>query len=297
MIKYLINKSFKGFREGRFKETFKKIFSTILRKNKISLDDLNLDKLSLDELFEKFGSDKGIFDTKKTFEQLKKKNHFSGNYFDWINRNKNEKYDYQLGNGYSKIYEEYFSGLRENKNNLLEIGVANGHSSASFYNFFYNSKIFCLDSKPESKFFYKGARLNYYQADIFDHNKIKKFLKKNISYDIIIDDSRHDQYAALVNLKNFLPFLNKGGYYIIEDFVCDDIIFKKILDFHRKKNKKLNFFTQFTLQEIFEKLSNKEIIEHQILDFTFQKYIIENIKKINIHFFENPIAGLIVLKK
>ena len=44
------------------------------------------------------------------------------------------------------------------------------------------------------------------------------------------------------------------------------------------------------MQEIFEKLSNKEIIEHQILDSSFQEYIINNIKKINIHFFENPIA-------
>ena len=51
------------------------------------------------------------------------------------------------------------------------------------------------------------------------------------------------------------------------------------------------------MQEIFEKLSNKEIIEHQILDSSFQEYIINNIKKINIHFFENPIAGLIVLEK
>ncbi len=297
MIKYLINKTISGFRERQFKDTLKKIFRTILRGNKISLDNLNIKKLSLNELFEKFGSDKGIFDTKKTFEQLKKKNKFSGNYFDWINRDEKAKYDYQFGNGYSKIYEQYFSGLRENKNNLLEIGVANGHSSASFYNFFNNSKIYCLDSKPESKFFYRGTRLNYYQADIFDYDKISKFLDKKPLFDIIIDDSQHDQHAALVNLKNFLPFLNTGGYYIIEDFVSDDIIFKKILDFHRKKNKKLNFYTQFTLQEIFEKLSNQEIIEHQILDLPFQKYIIENIKKINIHFFENPIAGLIVLKK
>lgn len=297
MIKYLINKSISGFRERQFKDTLKKIFRTILRGNKISLDNLNIKKLSLNELFEKFGSDKGIFDTKKTFEQLKKKNKFSGNYFDWINRDENAKYDYQFGNGYSKIYEQYFSGLRENKNNLLEIGVANGHSSASFYNFFNNSKIYCLDSKPESKFFYRGTRLNYYQANIFDYDKISKFLDKKPLFDIIIDDSQHDQHAALVNLKNFLPFLNTGGYYIIEDFVSDDIIFKKILDFHRKKNKKLNFYTQFTLQEIFEKLSNQETIEHQILDLPFQKYIIENIKKINIHFFENPIAGLIVLKK
>ena len=33
-------------------------------------------EFSLNELFEKFGSDKGIFDTKKTFEQLKKKTNF-----------------------------------------------------------------------------------------------------------------------------------------------------------------------------------------------------------------------------
>ena len=297
MIKYLIKKSFIGLINGQFKETLKKILKIILKKNKINLDDLNLKEFSLNELFEKFGSDKGIFDTKKTFEQLKKKNQFSGNYLDWINRDEKANYDYQLGNGYSEIYEKYFLKLRKNKNNLLEIGVANGHSSASFYNFFHNSIIYCLDSKPKSKFFYRGTRLNYFQTNIFDNNKIKKFLDKKLKFDIIIDDSQHDQHAALVNLKNFLPFLNVGGYYVIEDFVCDDMIFRKTLDFHRKKNKKLNFYTQFTMQEIFEKLSNKEIIEHQILDLSFQEYIINNIKKINIHFFENPIAGLIVLEK
>ena len=266
MIKYLIKRSFTGFINGQFKETLKKIFKIILKKNKINLDDLNMKQFSLNELFEKFGSDKGIFDTKKTFEQLKKKNQFSGNYLDWINRDEKANYDYQLGNGYSEIYEKYFLGLRKNKNNLLEIGVANGHSSASFYNYFHNSIIYCLDSKPKSKFFYRGKRLNYFQTNIFDNNKLKKFLNKNLTFDIIIDDSQHDQHAALVNLKNFLPFLNVGGYYVIEDFVCDDMIFRKTLDFHRKKNKKLNFYTQFTMQEIFEKLSNKEIIEHQILD-------------------------------
>lgn len=297
MIKYLIKRSFIGLINGQFKETLKKILKIILKKNKIDLDDLNMKEFSLNELFEKFGSDKGIFDTKKTFEQLKKKNQFSGNYLDWINRDEKANYDYQLGNGYSEIYEKYFLKLRKNKNNLLEIGVANGHSSASFYNFFHNSIIYCLDSKPKSKFFYRGTRLNYFQTNIFDNNKIKKFLDKKLTFDIIIDDSQHDQHAALVNLKNFLPFLNVGGYYVIEDFVCDDMIFRKTLDFHRKKNKKLNFYTQFTMQEIFEKLSNKEIIEHQILDSSFQEYIINNIKKINIHFFENPIAGLIVLEK
>ena len=297
MIKYLIKKSFNGFINGQFKETFEKIFRTILKENKINLDNLNVKKSSLNELFEKFGSDKGIFDTKKTYDQLKKKNQFFGNYSDWINRDEKANYDYQLGNGYSEIYEKYFYRLRENKNNLLEIGVANGHSSASFYNFFHNSIIYCLDSKPKSKFFYSGARLNYIQSNIFDKNKINKFLDKKLTFDIIIDDSQHDQHAALVNLKNFLPFLNIGGFYVIEDFVSDDIIFRKILDFHKKKNKKLNFYTQFTLQEIFEKLSKKEIIEHQILDSSFQEYIINKIKKINIHFFENPIAGLIVLEK
>ena len=257
MIKYLIKRSFIGLINGQFKETLKKILKIILKKNKIDLDDLNMKEFSLNELFEKFGSDKGIFDTKKTFEQLKKKNQFSGNYLDWINRDEKANYDYQLGNGYSEIYEKYFLKLRKNKNNLLEIGVANGHSSASFYNFFHNSIIYCLDSKPKSKFFYRGTRLNYFQTNIFDNNKIKKFLDKKLTFDIIIDDSQHDQHAALVNLKNFLPFLNVGGYYVIEDFVCDDMIFRKTLDFHRKKNKKLNFYTQFTMQEIFEKLSNK----------------------------------------
>ena len=78
MIKYLIKRSFIGLINGQFKETLKKILKIILKKNKINLDDLNMKEFSLNELFEKFGSDKGIFDTKKTYDQLKKKINFLG---------------------------------------------------------------------------------------------------------------------------------------------------------------------------------------------------------------------------
>jgi hypothetical protein len=297
IIKYYFKEFLILLKKKDFKNIVKKIYFILIKKSKIDLDYLNIEEKSLNSLFNRFGSDKGTFDTKKTFERIKKNHIKFKNYLDWIKREKNINYEYQMGNGYSIFYDKYFLKKKNQRNNILEIGVANGHSSASFYKYFLNSKINCLDNKPIQRFFYKGERLKYFKLDIFNEKNIKKFLLKSEKFDIIIDDSQHTQHAILKNLVNFLPKLNDGGCYIIEDFVADDIIFKKILDYNKKKKKKVQLFSKFTLNEIVRKLRKKEEFDHDILDLSFQRYIFLNIKKIKIYLFDNPIAGLILFER
>ena len=112
-IKYLLKRLVFNFKNENFITVIKKIIKTIFSSNKIDLDQLKLDEnISLDDLFIKFGSDKGSLDGKKTYSflKLKDKNKFS-NYFEWINRDKLKKFDYQLGQNSSSIYEKYFSKI------------------------------------------------------------------------------------------------------------------------------------------------------------------------------------------
>ena len=72
-------------------------------------------KIFLDDLFIKFGSDKGSLDGKTySYIKLKDKNKFS-NYLEWINRANLKDFDYQLGHNFTPVYERYFSKIRFQK--------------------------------------------------------------------------------------------------------------------------------------------------------------------------------------
>ena len=221
------------------------MFTSLLKKffgvGKIDLDKLRCES-DLDSLFLRFGSDKGFLDGKKTFfyENRNKKNNTNNVFIDyktWVQRKNLKDFNYQLGLNFSPIYEKYFSKYKNSNLKILEIGVANGHSIASFYKYFSNSNIFGIDIKSEDKIFYKGSRLKYFSINLFDEKKIKKFIKKFSPFDLIIDDSLHNDKAMLQNFINFYSSLSSGGYYILEDFKYDDYYKKLELQYNEKKQK------------------------------------------------------------
>ena len=70
-LKYLIERFFYVLKKDNIFIILKKFFKTIYYSNKIDLDQLNIDKnLGLDDLFLKFGTDKGSLDGKKTYDSL-----------------------------------------------------------------------------------------------------------------------------------------------------------------------------------------------------------------------------------
>ena len=83
-------------------------------KKKINIDlEKNNKKLSLEDLFIKYGSDKAS---------------------DWNGKN--------LGHGYTKFYFKHFNKLKDKKINILEIGSYAGASAAAFSKFFPKAKIY-----------------------------------------------------------------------------------------------------------------------------------------------------------
>ena len=132
---------------------------------------------------------------------------------------KYESYETVIGtdknttHAYGETYNRIFEGFRDKPINLLEIGVQTGSALLAYADYFPNAKIYGIDV--------------VYQL----HDTVKKhprievaicnaLTSKNIfneRYDIIIEDASHTIDTQFQHLQHFAEFINKNGYYIIED--------------------------------------------------------------------------------
>ena len=182
--------------------------------------------------------------------------------------------------------------MREKK-----LGVANGHSLASWYMFFENANIYGVDIKKKSKLFYKGNRLNYFSVDITSAKAVKNFLKKDVAFDIIVDDSLHDYQGFFSNLKNFYPKVSNGGIYILEDFHSSDIEKLKVREFNISKGHKVFEPVTMTMEEFFNNIKNKKFFQNSYLNEIEIEYIIKNTKDVSVEYTEHPHASLAIIHK
>ena len=301
-FKYLLNRFYLSLRNESFFLTLKKFLNILLQNNKIDLDKIIMDSpKELDDIFIKFGTDKGSLDGKKTFTNLYKnlKTKQFKNYFNWIERPNLKSYDYQFGLNSTPIYEKVFKKRRIEKLKILELGVANGHSIASWHHYFPNSMIYGIDNKKPFKFFYKSKRVKYLQINIFDQKQIVSFIKKHGKFDYIIDDSINTEKAMLMNIKNFYPSLSSGGAYFLEDFGFYDHSQKamqKVKEYNLKNNMKY-FLNCRTMREILEMMKNKTLFEDKILDKKILEFIFSTLKDIEFGNYEHPYAAIAILYK
>jgi len=298
--KYLLHRFFYVLKNEGIFNVLKKVIKTIFDSNKIDLDLLYVEKnLSLDDLFIKFGTDKGSLDGKKTYDFLEK-NKKGGkfkNYYEWINRDNPKSFNYQFGLNFTPFYEKYFNHLRNKSIKILELGVANGHSVASWLYYFPNAMIYAVDIKKSDKFFYKSKRIQYHSVDLLNEKSVQKFIKKNNNFDIIIEDSLHTQEGTTKILKNFYPTLNPGGVYAIEDFNHIDIIIDKTKKFNEASGKSLMVKFPLTLHEIFQFISQKKMFKHAILKEENIKYIFDTNNRTEVHYGEHPWSSIAFLIK
>ena len=223
-------------------------------KKRTDIDKKIIKYNSLNDLFNYFGTDKGT------------------NVKNPYNKNSNEIF----GHGFAEFYEKHFEKFKNEKINLLEIGTWYGASLAAFIHYFPNANIFGLDRNFKYKF--KSKRIFFFYCNTTDKNdlnnfkkKIKKISKNN--FKIIIDDGSHLLNGIIHNLKFFFRFLDKDGYYIIEDFNHPEYY---------------NFLNdsdgnELLFKNIIQNIKNKTFFESKILNKEDQKYLFENIKDINVY--------------
>jgi len=140
--------------------------------------------------------------------------------FNKHNCDKASKHNYHLY--YDKLFNQYSDPI-----NVLEIGVYKGDSAVAFAEFkpsntYYGVDIFDRVSIEDatSRVIEAGQdqKVNFFYCDSTDPKSVRKAMKSiNTKFDIIIDDGAHWPKANMLTLRNFIPHLNKGGTYVIED--------------------------------------------------------------------------------
>ena len=301
-FKYLLKRFFINLKKYGLFSTCNKIFNFLLKKNKIDLDILIKNSPdNLDDIFIKFGTDKGSLDGKKTYDSLYKNsklNQFK-NYLSWIERPNLKNYEYQMGLNSTPIYEKVFKKRRIEKLKILELGVANGHSIASWHHYFPNSEIYGIDNKKPYKFFYKSSRVKYFQLDIFNEKKINKFITNYGKFDYIIDDSLNTEKAMLHNIKNFYPSLKSGGAYFLEDYGFYDHVQKAMQEVkvYNTKNNMRYFLNSRTMKSILEMLKNKTIFDDDILNEKILEDIFLTLENIEFGNYKHPYAAIAIMYK
>ena len=230
---------------------FYKLFIFKFRK-KINLDNFIFKKKkSLNQIFNYFGTDKGS-NVKHPYSKISKK---------------------KLGHGFGKLYEKYFYKFKNDNFNFLEIGTWKGASLASFFFYFQKAFIFGIDRNFKNN--YSSKRLEFIYCDTTkksDLLNLKKKIKKK-KFKIIIDDGSHLLNDIINNLKFFFKLVDKGGFYVIEDFNHP-----KYYHYLNDSNNK-----ELYVDEIIKNLKEKKFFKSKILSRGNQKFLFKNIKKINIH--------------
>ena len=148
------------------------------------------------------------------------------------------KYDTDKGTYHSYIekYDEIFGPYKYEQFNFLEIGCLTCGSIKMFNEFFSDAHIYGIDNWAQNTdhighlLTNKGIDLKAVIEDINENyprihlktcdstssEQVSKRLN-GIKFKFIIDDGDHSLHVQFTTFKNFLPYLEPNGVYIVED--------------------------------------------------------------------------------
>lgn len=200
-----------------------------------------------------------------------------------IDSKNNYQTDKNTDHNYLDKYDKYFNKFKDQKINLLEIGIFHGGSLEMWRDYFKNGTIFGLDI--DKKKLDLGDRVKIYQGAQENINDLKKIINDAKSFDLIIDDGSHMNQHQIKSFEILFPYLNHGGYYVVEDIQSSYMLRYGGDGFYIYNNKNaINYFLNLV-----HKINYKEI-ENPFSNFS-QDYYANNIT--DIHFYHN----LIFIKK
>tara|TARA_Y100000310_G_scaffold76332_1_gene72821 strand:+ start:58 stop:837 length:780 start_codon:yes stop_codon:yes gene_type:complete len=125
--------------------------------------------------------------------------------------------------GYEDVYESAFGNIRTDIKKMLEIGLTHGHSMKMWMKYFPNAEITgieyaiggefeCLNHLPEN------MTNNIFNGDQSDRDDLSEFIKKyGRNFNIIVDDGGHCMNEQQISLGYLFPYVESGGYYVVED--------------------------------------------------------------------------------
>jgi hypothetical protein len=123
---------------------------------------------------------------------------------------------------YIEVYEEILAPYRHTAKNVLEVGLMSGESLRMWNEYFKGVVVYGVDCDLSPI----GGMANLclaieegYNVKIADAtSKLDMELHFNgIKFDVVIEDANHNIGQQIEIYKTLLPYLKKGGIYIIED--------------------------------------------------------------------------------
>ena len=189
-----------------------------------------------------------------------------------------------IAHGYAKIYEKYLKEHKEKNLNIIELGSFYGNASAAFYFYFKNSQIYSADINPDM-YLYRSKRLTNFFTDTSSRSSIERnILRKNIQYDLIIEDASHMLKDQIISLFILFKSLKPGGFFIIEE-----------IDFPEKREDMRAGQEHPDLKTILNKISNKENFNSKYINANEKNYFLENFD--TIKFYTGNINEIAIIKK
>ena len=254
-----------------FSVLVKYLLNLFYMQKTVNVDNLGLKKnylygKNLNFLFEFFNSDKGEQYINQYAQPLKRKN------------------DKIMAHGYAKIYENLFVQKKKDNLKILEIGSFYGNASAALSFYFKNSIIYSGDINPDM-YKYRGSRLKNFFVDTSSRESIQEnILKKNIEFDVIIEDASHMLKDQIISLFMLFPKIKKGGIFAVEE-----------IDFPEKREDMRIGQDKPDLKTILKKILSKEDFNSNYITDKEKNYVLKNVD--SIEFFAGNINEIAIIKK
>jgi hypothetical protein len=139
---------------------------------------------------------------------------------------------------YTPVYYDLFKDRADTVNTVMEIGIGDNDGDSRrrhagslrmWEAFFPNAKIIGVD-KHKHLLLDEGRIVSFYADQREDATMKRVACEIGGTFDIIIDDGSHQPYHQIASVKTLLPFVSKGGFYIIED-IRTDFVFDEVRKF------------------------------------------------------------------
>lgn len=125
------------------------------------------------------------------------------------------------GHSYCQYYDMFLCHLRNTPINLLEIGIDKGDSLKMWKDYFPLGRIHGVDIRDGYEYLNDGV-ITTHVLDQSNKADLSLFGEKyNNYFHIIIDDGSHQSADMLLTFETLFSYMRYGGYYIIEDLLCD----------------------------------------------------------------------------
>ncbi len=130
--------------------------------------------------------------------------------------------------GYTPAYEHHLEARRPLVRAVLEIGICGfrdipnnvvGASLFAWKDYFPTAEIYGLDN--DGRFIFNDQeRIHTAQCDAYDRDALHAAIASmnpTVGFDFICDDAVHDPIPQMFLVRHLWPFLSKGGVYAIEE--------------------------------------------------------------------------------